>query len=193
MVNLKTTPAKLGRQDWIQAGLTVLSESGVEAVRVEPLAKMMQVTKGSFYWHFKDRQDLLTALLEEWVKLGTSIVIEEMDQLAADPQTKLLRLFEIAVENAGLPDDRVEKAIRAWANNDPNVAALLAQIDQQRLDYTQECFLQLGFSPQAALVRARMAYYTLVVGELATTIPTNLEERLAEARMQHQILTRREA
>jgi AcrR family transcriptional regulator len=196
MVEQKKAAIKLGPQDWIKAGLTVLGNSGVEAVRVEPLAKLMKVTKGSFYWHFKDRPELLEAILAEWVRLDTSSVIDRINQLEADPQTRLLQLFEIAVEDNGqidgLGDGRIEKAIRAWATNDEKVAAVLAQVDQQRLDYTKDLFIQIGFRPLEALVRARMAYYTLVVGEFAIGTRRSQAERLLEARLQYAILTREE-
>lgn len=192
MVKQKTLDPKLGRQDWIKAGLAVLAESGVEAVRVEPLAKRMNVTKGSFYWHFKVRSELLDAILAEWVEIDTNGIIERVNQIDADPKMRLLRLFELAIaDNAlvpGLADGRIENAIRAWATNDPKVAALIAQIDQRRLNYTKALFLEIGFSEAEALTRARLAYYSLV-GELTLGVRTNQTDRLAEIRMQHAILT----
>jgi AcrR family transcriptional regulator len=188
----KSLDPKLGRQDWIRAGLAVLAESGVEAVRVEPLAKRMKVSKGSFYWHFKDRNDLLDAILAEWVEIDTSSVMAQVNQLDADPKTKLLRLLELAIADdgltPGLEDGSIESAIRAWATSDPKIEAVLAQVDQQRLNYTKSLFLEIGFSDVEALVRARLAYYSLV-GEFAIGVRTNQSERLAEIRLQHSILT----
>jgi AcrR family transcriptional regulator len=196
MVEQKKTGTKLGKQDWIETGLTVLAQSGVESVRVEPLAKLMKVTKGSFYWHFKDRNELLEAIVEEWVRLDTSSVIDQVNQLEADPKMRLLQLFEIAVEDNeqidGLGDGRIENAIRAWATNDAKVAAVVAEVDRQRLDYTKDLFVQIGFTPWEALVRARMAYYTLVVGEFTIGVRKDRAERLLEARLQYAILTRQE-
>jgi AcrR family transcriptional regulator len=196
MVEQKKTGTKLGKQDWIEASLTVLAQSGVESVRVEPLAKLLKVTKGSFYWHFKDRNELLEAIVEEWVRLDTSSVIDQVNQLEADPKTRLLQLFEIAVTDNeqidGLGDGRIENAIRSWATNDAKVAAVVAEVDRQRLDYTKELFMQIGFTPLEALVRARMAYYTLVVGEFAIGVRKDRAERLLEARLQYAILTRQE-
>jgi AcrR family transcriptional regulator len=184
---------KLGRQDWVKMGLAVLAESGVEAVRVEPLAKRMRVTKGSFYWHFKDRNDLLEALLAEWVEIDTHSIIERVNQIDADPKTKLLRLFELAIADdgltPGLADGTLEKAIRAWATSDVKVAAVLEQVDQQRLDYTKNLFLEMGFSEAEALARARLAYYSLV-GEFTIGVRTNQADRLAMIRRQYAILMR---
>jgi AcrR family transcriptional regulator len=192
MVKQESSEPKLGRQDWIKAGLAVLAESGVEAVRVEPLAKRMQVTKGSFYWHFKDRNDLLEAILAEWVEIDTQSIIEQVNQLDADPKTKLLRLFELAIADddltPGLSDGSIENAIRAWATNDAKVAAVLEKVDRQRLNYTKDLFLAIGFSETEALVRARLAYYSLV-GEFIIGVRTNHVDRCAEVQLQHNILT----
>lgn len=176
--------SNLTRQDWINQGLRTLAESGVEAVRVEPLAKLMGITKGSFYWHFKNREDLLEAVLQEWVKLQTNSIIERVEGIGGNAVTKLLYLFELAVQD----DGRVENAIRAWATNDVKIVAILAQVDQRRLDYTKDLFLQIGFAPFEAMVRARMAYYALV-GEFTIGARSDQTERLAEIRIQHEILT----
>ncbi|NEQ52466.1 MAG: TetR/AcrR family transcriptional regulator [Leptolyngbya sp. SIO3F4] len=150
--------AKLTRQDWIDQGLKTLEETGVETVRVEPLAKLMGVTKGSFYWHFKNRGDFLDAILQEWVDCQTNSIIEKVEAFEGDATAKLLYLFELAVQD----DGRVENAIRAWATGDSKITAALAQVDQRRLDYTKDLFLQVGFAPFEAMVRARMVYYALV-------------------------------
>ncbi|MBE9029305.1 TetR/AcrR family transcriptional regulator [filamentous cyanobacterium LEGE 11480] len=188
----KSPESKLGRQHWINAGLMVLGEGGVEAVRVEPLAKRMKMTKGSFYWHFKNRNDLLEAILAEWIEIDTNVIIEQVNQIDADPKTKLLYLLELAYADSdqmpGLSDGRIENAIRAWAKSDPKVAEQIAHIDEQRLNYTKSLFLKIGFSETEAMVRARLAYYALI-GELTIGVVPNQADRLAEIHMQHAILT----
>lgn len=181
----KTDLSNLTRQDWIDRGLKTLAEKGVESVRVEPLAKLMGVTKGSFYWHFKNREDLLEAILQEWVKLQTNSIIERVEAKGGEAITKLLYLFELAVQD----DGQVENAIRAWAKNDSQITAVLSEVDRHRLDYTKDLFLQIGFSPFEAMVRARMAYYALV-GEFTIGTRSDRSERLAEIRRQHAILTK---
>ncbi|MEM1309591.1 MAG: TetR/AcrR family transcriptional regulator [Cyanobacteria bacterium P01_H01_bin.153] len=180
----KAAHLHLTRQDWIVQGLKTLAETGVETVRVEPIAKLMGVTKGSFYWHFKNRNELLEGVLQEWVKRQTSQIIERVEAKGGDARTKLLYLFELAVED----DGQVENAIRAWATNDSKVFAMLTQVDQRRLVYTKELFLQIGFTPFEATVRARMVYYALV-GEFTIGTRHDQTERLAEIRLQHKILT----
>lgn len=184
---VKSEISNLTRQDWIQQGLKTLAETGVESVRVEPLAKLMGVTKGSFYWHFKNREDLLAAILQEWVDLQTANIIKQVEATESDAKTKLLYLFELAIQD----DGREENAIRAWATNDPKTADVLAQVDRQRLKYTTNLFLQIGFTPLAAKVRAQMAYYSLV-GEFTVGTRPDRAERLAEVRLEYAILTRQD-
>jgi AcrR family transcriptional regulator len=182
----KSDLSNLTRQNWIDRGLEVLAKSGVEAVRVEPLAKLMGVTKGSFYWHFKNREDFLEAILQNWIAAQTNSIIERVDNTDGDAMTKLRYLFELAIED----DGRIENAIRAWSSTDARIANVLEQVDRRRLDYTRDLFLAVGFEPLEAMVRARMIYYSLV-GESTLGINRDRSERLAEIRLQHTILTSR--
>jgi AcrR family transcriptional regulator len=192
MVKQKSLEPKLGKQDWIRAGLAVLAASGVEAVRVEPLAKQLQVTKGSFYWHFKDRNELLAAILAEWIEVDTNSIMSRLECINADPNTKLLHLFELAIADdeltPELADGRLENAIRAWAKTDDRVAQMLAKVDRERLDYTKSLFVAIGFSETEAIVRARLAYYSLV-GEFTIGVTTDRAFRLEEMLLQYKILT----
>lgn len=174
---------KLRRKDWLTIGLKVLAESGIEAVRVEPLAKLMQVTKGSFYWHFKNREDLLNAMLQEWETCETDDIIKQVEEAGGDASAKLLNLFQLAYED----DGQLEKAMRTWAANDARAAAAIARIDQRRIDYMQALFLQLGFPMIEAKARARLAYYSWI-GEFTVGVLPSQAERLEEARLNHAIL-----
>jgi AcrR family transcriptional regulator len=179
-------PESLTRQAWIDRGLLLLGSDGVEAVRVEPLAKLLGVTKGSFYWHFKNREDLLMALLQAWIDLETDGIIAQVDALEGDGNQKLLALFELAVQDYG----QIEPAIRAWATIDVKIAAVVGEVDRRRLDYTRDMFLQIGFTPFEAIVRARLVYYALI-GEFMIGTERDLADRLAGIRHQYEILTQR--
>ncbi|NES00684.1 MAG: TetR/AcrR family transcriptional regulator, partial [Symploca sp. SIO1B1] len=141
---------------------------------------------GSFYWHFKNREDFLEAILQEWVNWQTNSIIEQVEALGGDATTKLLYLFELAIQD----DGRAENAIRAWATSNSKITTVLAQVDQRRLNYTKDLFLEVGFAPFDAMVRARMVYYALV-GEFTIGTRSDQTERLAEIRLQHAILTQR--
>jgi AcrR family transcriptional regulator len=180
----KEIASKLGRQDWLNIGIQTLIEKGIEAVRVEPLSKLLNVTRGSFYWHFKNRDDLLEEILNEWEARNTKNIIEQVEGLNSSPSAKLLSLLEIAAED----DNLLEKAVRVWSVNDTRAVGAITRIDQQRLDYLQNLFLQLGFSEIDSKVRAQIAY-SVRLGWFVMASSSYASERLTEIRLVHAILT----
>jgi AcrR family transcriptional regulator len=180
----KELASKLGRQDWLTISIQTLIEKGIEAVKIDPLAKLLNVTRGSFYWHFKSRDDLLVEILREWETRNTKSVITQIEKLDSSPNSKLLSLLEIAAQD----DNRLEKAIRTWSVNDSRAETAINQVDRQRLDYLQKLFLQLGFSETDAKVRAQIVY-SVRLGWFVMALPSQSTERLAEIRLVHNILT----
>jgi AcrR family transcriptional regulator len=176
--------SKLGRQDWVNAALNVLIEEGAEAVKVDILAKSLKITRGSFYWHFKNLDDLLEAIICEW-QTSSKDIAQKVEKVGGDPSKKLLHLFKIAARD----DDRLEKAMRIWAIYDARAAAAIAQVDRQRLEYLQYLFLQLGFSKTDAEVRAQIAY-SVRLGWFLVAIPVEASKRMTETHLVHAILTR---
>lgn len=155
--------AKKNREDWIRDGLARLSERGVEGVRVEPLAKALGVTKGSFYWHFADRDELLTAMLADWVDWATESVIDHANQAGEKPIERLDALMRIVTR--GFRSD-LEFEIRAWARRDDRVARLLDQVDRRRTGYLRDLLQEEGFDPLDAEARAFMLYSMLIGDDL---------------------------
>ena len=164
---------RLTAADWTDAGLRVLTEEGVEAVRVEPLAKILGVTKGSFYWHFSDRRALLDSLLARWEQLATHDVIESV-VLAADEPDERLRLLTRLVFRHGGPLDR---AVRAWASHDEAAANAVARVDSERYEFVRGLLEAHGLSPTEAAMRARMLY-TSLIGEQHTSLKLSRKRRL---------------
>lgn len=145
----------LAPDDWIRAALYALAEGGVAAVAVEPLASRLGATKGSFYWHFKSRDELLEQALLTWEREATDEFIEELAGIA-EPRERLRTVLEEAMAGA---DDRgpADIAVLAAAS-DPRVAPILARVQRKRLDFLARCFRELGFAPPAARQRALLAY-----------------------------------
>lgn len=140
------------RERWIEAGLRALGDGGVAAVRVEVLAKLLGVTKGSFYWHFSDRQALLEAMLDDWEATYVDNVIQRVESEGGDGRARLRDLFGLA-ESAAPQLLRVDLAIREWARNDPSVMNRLIRVDNRRMDYMRALFED--FSRDAAEAEAR--------------------------------------
>jgi AcrR family transcriptional regulator len=166
---------RLGKQEWIRAGLRALAEQGAEAVRVERLADALGVTKGSFYWHFKDRAELLAALIEAWRDQATDAIIAQVEAIGGSAGERMRSLFTIVVS----ADGRLEQAVRVWASADADARAALVQVDQRRLEYLASLFEQLGFTAEEAGARARLVYQSLI-GQYTMGMPMTPGERLAE-------------
>ncbi len=177
--------ARLNRQDWLGAALGALARDGEAAIRVEPLAKRLGVTKGSFYWHFADRPALLAAVLAEWELRATDAVIVEVEAAGGDASARLALLFRIT---AGA-DGRLDRAVRAWAANDAGAATVQGRVDGRRLAYLAAQFAALGFPLDEAASRARIAYQSLI-GRFVLGLDRRVEERQADAQRLHALLVR---
>lgn len=169
-VGSETERIRLNRRAWTRAGLTLLADGGVAAVRIEVLARILGVTKGSFYWHFPDRTALLAAMLAEWHESTTTSVVEALWGRPHNARVKLKRLWQICfsgrVDN---PGGRLETAIRQWALHDTDIAAAVAKTDQERLAFIADTYAELGVNDSAAMARA---YYHFVLGRNAVSLHT---------------------
>jgi len=146
--------------DWAEAALGALGGGGLAAVAVEPLAKELGATKGSFYWHFADRQALLQATLELWERRDTEGVIAAIDE-TEDAETRLRKLLRLAFTSVrdGSPGGTgtVELALQASAIH-PLVAPTLARVTRRRLPTPTRLYTQLGLSRGRARDRGLLAY-----------------------------------
>jgi AcrR family transcriptional regulator len=157
-------PLRTPRTTWVDEGLRALADGGPDAVRIEPLARALGVTRGGFYWHFEDRRALLDEMLDTWERFAVDRVIDrvESDSGDGDARSKLQRLFAIgASSNDVLP---TELAIRDWGRRDEAVARRLRRIDNRRMDYMRALFG--AFCPDGDEVEARcMLAYSVWIGD----------------------------
>jgi len=157
------TPARrLNRADWIRAAINVMVARSVEQVRVEPLAVDLGASKGSFYWHFKDRDDLLAAVLEEW-RLRSTIAVEvRLAQSEPNVKLRILRIMQLPFrsQSAARAAD-LELAIMGWARRSDAARAAVHALDAARTAHLCELFEELELSHEDADFRANQAYSTL--------------------------------
>ena len=149
------TRTRLSRQSWVQAALDAIAEGGLAAVAVVPLAKRLGATKGSFYWHFADREALVEAALADWEHSHTAAVIAEIETSSDDPLQQLRLLFKRVTALAAR--DRIELALLATADH-PTVRPVLDRVTRRRIDFVGGRFQRLGFSRAQAKRRALLAY-----------------------------------
>ncbi|HTW22201.1 MAG TPA: helix-turn-helix domain-containing protein [Candidatus Baltobacteraceae bacterium] len=132
-------------EDWIRAALARLSESGVDAVRVEVLARDLRVSKGSFYWHFRDRQDLFEKMLAEWER--REIESLEFGETVTSAATRWARIVQATADRGRI---RLEASIRSWARRDRQVAQRVAALEQKKTAVIANVLQDIGFARRAA-------------------------------------------
>jgi AcrR family transcriptional regulator len=132
-------PTRTPRNRWIEEGLSALAAGGPEAVRIESLAQALGVSKGGFYWHFKDRRSLLEEMLDAWERTWVDEVIEVVEAGDEDARSRLSQLFALAAVSGGQLL-KIELAIRNWARRDKAVAKRLKRVDNRRMDYMRSLF-----------------------------------------------------
>ncbi|MGQ0800030.1 MAG: TetR/AcrR family transcriptional regulator [Pseudomarimonas sp.] len=158
VLNKTERAPRLSAGDWAQAALDLLSEVGVAGVAVEPLARRLNVTKGSFYWHFPSRDALLAAALERWEQTELEEVFARLEGIA-DPRERMNELFRrVAVEAKGhIIYSELLKAL-----DHPLVQPVMERVSKRRLDYLSLAFRQIGMPRAEAQQRARLTYAAYV-------------------------------
>ena len=160
---MKTSVAKgersrLSAEDWAEAALDLIAELGVAAVAVEPLARRLGVTKGSFYWHFPSRDALLQAALERWESSEEQEVFGKLEAVA-DPRDRLRALFQMVAREFR---SHVVYSALLKAPDHPAVQPVIGRVSQRRLDYLTASFRQAGLGRNDARHRARLTYAAYV-------------------------------
>jgi AcrR family transcriptional regulator len=156
-----SAPTRTPRRNWIEEGLRTLAVGGPDAVRIEPLARALGVTRGGFYWHFADRRALLEEMLDTWERASVDEVIDRVESEGGDARAKLRRLSALAASS----DEplRIDLAVRDWARREQPVAERLRRIDNRRMEYLRSLFG--SFCPDEDDVEARcMIFYSLWIG-----------------------------
>ena len=171
---------RLSRLSWLKHGLQTLAENGVGALKAEQMAQALNVSRGSFYWHFKDMSTFKQALLEHWRLQATQHVIGATN---AKVSAKL-RLGAL-IRRAFNADNRLERAVRAWAAQNETAATTLKVVDDERIGYLEELLISEGVSPPHAHVRATFLYWAYLGRAMTTTLDadaapdTNLDDIVA--------------
>ena len=144
------------RSRWIEEGLRALAADGPDAVRIEPLAQALGVTKGGFYWHFDDRRALLEEMLDTWERTSIDEVIERVESEDVDARVKLRRLFALAAHSKGLL--KTDLAVRDWSRRDKAVAERLRRVDNRRMEYLRTLFGAFCADEDDVEVRCLLAF-----------------------------------
>ena len=151
---------KLTRDDWILAAIEALLSGGIEAVRILKLSNRLEVTRGSFYWHFDSHDDLLNAILAEWRARNTGVMIDVLRN-AKELEDGILNLFSVWVDHSQF-NPHLDQAVRDWARRSPDVHDVVSQEDDNRVHEIATFFERQDYPETEAFIRARVIYFTQI-------------------------------
>lgn len=175
-VGIQETGWRGSPEIWLEAAYAALIEGGIDQVRILPLAAQLNLARTSFYWHFKDRQALLTALADRWERRTTTPLIAACDAYAASEAEAHLNVISIFLDR-DVFDDPLEFAVRGWGLQDQTIAARIRSADRQRLSALAAMLLRWGHGEGEADVRARAIYLTQI-GYISMQVSETLAERM---------------
>jgi AcrR family transcriptional regulator len=176
----------LTRESWIEAARRVLVNGGVEDVKVDRIARRLRMTRGSFYWHFSSREDLLNALLKDWEARNLT-EIAQVEMRSVESEADLAAVIRIWIgEDPGFP--AFDMAVRFWGRKSSKVASVVRRTDDAWVAQLQKVVGQLGYDSTESFVRARVIYFHQI-GYYALGIEEDIERRLELAPYYYRVLT----
>lgn len=184
---MKKDQTSANRITWIDAAYDLLITAGVSAVKIVPLARKMNTSRTSFYWLFKDREEVLAALLARWEQRNTNAVIERCEKYAASIVEATLNVFDCWFDPTVF-DSEFEYAVRSWSLQDSAVAERVARADQRRLEAIQQMFARFDYAALEADTRARTVYL-LQIGYISMHVQESNDTRLTRVAQYVEIFT----
>ncbi len=145
------------QEGWLEAAYSLLIDSGIDSVKILPLAKKLKLSRTSFYWFFKDREELLEALVGKWRDKNTGNLIKQSEAYADSLVEAMFNVFDCWL-NKDLFDSQFEFAVRSWALQSPDILKEVREADQRRVEALSRMFMRFGLEPASADVRARTTY-----------------------------------
>jgi AcrR family transcriptional regulator len=164
--------------DWLDLACRTLVEHGVEQVRVLPLAQKLGVSRASFYWYFKSRDDILNQLLAIWEQKNTRGIVRQAGKPAKSVTDAVTYLMECWIDES-IFDPRLDFAIRDWARRSPKVLKMVRKCDEERVAAIQAMYARHGFDRHDALIRAFIVYF-MQIGYYSVGMAETLQARLGK-------------
>ena len=167
---------RLTREDWLEAAMAAIIAGGIDQVKVQVIARTLGVSRSSFYWFFKDRQDLLDQLLAHWRATHTAAIVERAERPAATPCRAVLHVFECWVREEYFKP-RLDIAVRDWARKSEQARRAVDQADTERVSALTRMFERHGYPEPEAFIRARVLYF-MQIGYYSLSVEEPMETRM---------------
>jgi AcrR family transcriptional regulator len=168
-------PDRLTARDWIDFGLTTLAREGADALKADVLARKLGVSRGSFYWHFRDLAAFHARVIEQWKEVATDAIIADIEQ-----HQSLEARLEALLRHAFGDGAALEVRMRAWAEGNAAAARALDHIDRRRRGYIERLLVEAGIAPAVAAIRTQVLYWAYLGAALSRS-------RLAGARLERMV------
>lgn len=179
---MTTKKQRVSKKEWLFCGLEMLETGGFDSIVIDHLAAKLHVSKSGFYWHFKNRNDLLIQILNYWTKEYTETVTKEIALQAIDPITRLNLVTEM-IWHKDLT--KYDLAIRAWAKSDPLAKKAVKKVNKLRMDFIGSIFSELGFKGEELEMRTRLyVCYQSMERPLLGTLKKERWEKLKKLRLE---------
>ncbi|TRB06529.1 TetR/AcrR family transcriptional regulator [Agrobacterium tumefaciens] len=164
------------QEGWLEAAYETLLESGVDSVKILPLAKKLNLSRTSFYWFFKDREELLAALLSRWRDKNTGSILRQSEAYAETLAEAMLNVFDCWLDSS-LFDSKFEFAVRSWALQSDDILGEVRKADAVRMEALSRMFMRFGHPENTADVRARTTYL-VQIGYISMQVEEDVAVRM---------------
>jgi len=185
----QSSESPLSRADWLRAACRILIGEGVEAVRITRLTEELNISRGSFYWHFKNRQDLLDNLVAHWREKNTTAIEQAVAELS-ELDLGILSLFEAWTDPAAF-DPGLDFALRDWARRDAALQAEVLEADRKRVAAVEAFYRRCNYPQPEAFIRARVIYFAQI-GYFTLVSEEPMAQRMAYLESYYRSFTGRE-
>lgn len=168
------------KEDWLDLAIRLLVDDGIEAVKIQAMARTLGVSRSSFYWFFASLRDLHDQLLDHWLSRNTGPIIERAMRPAETIDKAVCNVFECWVDG-DLFGPELDMAVRLWGRRDRRIRSVIDEADRQRVDALTRMFMRYGYPAEEAHTRARVLYYTQI-GHFTLQVEETLDERFSHLR-----------
>ena len=175
------------KDQWLEAAFEVLAKEGHARIHIEELSKKLGTTKGSFYWHFNDRNDFLLSMADYWVNTANKKVINAVQKVQGDAKTRLLSLMEIISQKEL---QKYDLPMRALGLKYPEITKIVKKVDNQRLDFVRNLFVEMGFKGEELEMRTR-TFVCTYAGEHVFFVKEKMKNPQKRRKLKHSFFTRK--
>lgn len=165
------------KQDWLDLAIRTLVEDGIDQVKIQAMAKKLDVSRSSFYWFFESLQDLHDQLLQNWLRRNTDPVVDHALQPAPSINRAILNVFQCWIDDS-IFDPQLDTAVRIWARRDTSIRTVIDEADRRRIEAITAMYRRYGYDQENAFIRARVLYF-MQIGHYALDVDEALDVRVS--------------